>query len=115
MLLYNSILKINKKYYLPCWMLYMDLIETQNNPEKIHFYDWDSLENNPLINQINVYKNDMDKNMNNIIKLVEECIIIITNQYEYYIIEDNEIFIDLGLVKCPDCHDLIDIYGYCNC
>jgi hypothetical protein len=57
----------------------------------------------------------MDKNMNNIIKLVEECVILITNEYDYYIIEDNEIFIDLGLVKCPYCHDLIDIYGYCYC
>ncbi len=115
MLLYNSILKINKKYYLPCWMLYMDLIETQHNPENFNFYDWDSLENHLLINQITAYKYNMDKNMDNIIKLVEECVIDITNEYEYYNIEDNEIFIDLGLTKCINCHELIDIFGYCYC
>ena len=43
MKLYNSILKINKKYYLPCWILYMDLIETKDNPEAIDFYDWDTI------------------------------------------------------------------------
>ena len=40
MLLYNSMLKINPKYYLPCWILYMDLIETKGNPEDYNFYDW---------------------------------------------------------------------------
>ncbi len=115
MLLYNSILKINKKYYLPCWMLYMDLIETYSNPEDYNFYDWDSLENHSLINQINTFKNNIENNMDNIIKLVEECVISITNEYDNYIIENNEITIDLGLTKCSNCHELIDTFGYCDC
>jgi hypothetical protein len=115
MLLYNSILKINKKYYLPCWMLYMDLIETRENPENFYFYDWESLNNHPLISQINIYKYNMDKNMDNIIRLVELCIIDITNSNDIYIIENNEIIIDLGLIKCPYCHHLIDTFGYCKC
>ena len=115
MLLYNSILRINKIYYLPCWMLYMDLIETTNNPENFYFYDWESLDSHPLINQINIYKNNMDANMDNIIKLVETCVIDITNNNENYIIENNEIIVDLGLSKCPNCNNLIDIYGYCKC
>jgi hypothetical protein len=115
MLLYNSILKINKIYYLPCWMLYMDLIETRENPENFYFYDWESLNNHPLNSQINIYKYNMDKNMDNIIKLVELCIIDITNSNDIYIIENNEIIIDLGLTKCPYCNHLIDTFGYCKC
>ncbi len=118
MLLYNNILKINKKYYLPCWMLYIDLIETKDNPENFYFYDWDSLENHPLINEINSYKNNMDNNMDNIIKLVEICVIYITNNNDNYIIDiinNNEIIIDLGLNKCLYCNSLIDTYGFCEC
>ncbi len=115
MLLYNSILNINKKYYLPCWELYMDLIETKNNPENFYFYDWESLENHPLINDIYIYKYNMSNNMNNIIKLVEECVIDITNDYDNYSIENYEIIIDLGLIKCHICNSLIDTFGYCKC
>ena len=116
MLLYNSILKINKKYYLPCWMLYMDLIETKNNPEEFYFYDWESLENHPLINQINIYNRNLDKNMDNIINLVEQCCIDITNNNDIYNIDINyEITIDMGLITCIDCYNIIDAYGNCLC
>ena len=93
----------------------MDLIETRENPENFYFYDWESLNNHPLISQINIYKYNMDKNMDNIIRLVELCIIDITNESDNYIIENNEIIIDLGLTKCPHCHHLIDTFGYCKC
>ena len=115
MLLYNSILKINSKYHLPCWMLYIDLIETKDNPEDYYFYDWESLEEHPLINQINNYRNNMDNNMETIIKLVEEAVFDITNKYENYNIDNNEITIDFGLITCFDCHNLIDTFGYCKC
>ena len=115
-MLLNSILRINKKYYLPCWLLYMDLIETKDNPENFNFYEWESLNNHPNINQINIYKRNMEKNIEIIINLIEECIIDITNEYEMYNIDINdEITIDLGLIKCTYCYSLIDAYGYCKC
>jgi hypothetical protein len=116
MLLYNSILKINNKYHLPCWILYMDLLETKDNPENFYFYDWESLYQHPNVNQINTYKYNMDKNMEQIIQLVKQCVIDITNQYDIYNIDiNNEITIDLGLIKCTYCNNLIDTYGYCRC
>ena len=57
----------------------------------------------------------MDENMDIIIKLVEQCVIDITNENDNYNIENNEIIIDLGLIKCNDCNILIDAYGYCKC
>jgi hypothetical protein len=57
----------------------------------------------------------MDKNIDNIIKLVELCIIDITNDYDIYIIENGEVFLDLGLINCFTCHNIIDAYGYCHC
>lgn len=115
MLLYNNILKINTKYYLPCWLLYMDLVETKDNPEDFYFYNWESLENHSNISQINMYKKNMDNNMDMIIKLVEDAIIDITNRYDNYTIDNYEIIIDLGLTKCLKCKNLINTYGYCKC
>ncbi len=111
MLLYNSMLKINIKYYLPCWELYMDLIETKNNPEDYNFYNWDLID----INIDSCFKRNMKKNMDKIIELVEESVINITNDTEGYYIENNEIILDLGLANCPECHNLINVYGYCKC
>jgi hypothetical protein len=109
MLLYNSILKINKKYYLPCWILYMDLIETRNNPENIDFYNWDSI----IID--NCYKNNLNNNIYNIIEIVKENVIKITNNTKNYYIENDEVVLDFGLLCCRDCHHFIDTFGYCNC
>ena len=39
----------------------------------------------------------------------------ITNKYENYNIDNNEITIDFGLITCFDCHNLIDTFGYCKC
>ncbi len=109
MKLYNSMLKINKKYYLPSWLLYMDLIETKDNPEAIDFYDWDTI----LIDKC--YLNDLNNNMENIIEFVKESIIKITNNTKNYYVENDEIILDLGLINCPYCHHIINAYGYCYC
>ena len=90
MLLYNSILKINPKYYLTCWELYMDLIETKGNPEDYNFYNWDT------INIDNCFIRNFKDNMDAIIEIVENKIIDITINTEGYIIENGEIFLDLG-------------------
>ncbi len=111
MLLYNSMLKINSRYYLPCWELYMDLIETKNNPEYYNFYNWDLVN----INIDSSYKRNLKDNMDEIIKIIEEQIINITNNTDGYYIENMEVILDLGLTNCPDCHALIDAYGYCKC
>ena len=115
MLLYNSILKINPKYYLPCWYLYIDLIETKDNPEDYYFYNWNYLEDHPLLNEIYIYRNNMENNMDIIINLVEDCVFDITNKYDYYNIDNNEITIDFGLSACIECLHLIDTYGNCSC
>jgi hypothetical protein len=97
----------------------MDLIETQGNPENYDYYDWDSIKDHPLYEQINNYKRNMDQNMDNIILLVEESIIDITNNTEGYIInyEDNNINIDIdcGITKCVNCGELLDGYNKCHC
>jgi hypothetical protein len=111
MLLYNSILKINPNYYLPCWILYMDLIETKNNPEDYDFYDWNSI--NITIN--NCYKINLKENVDIIIEIVKNCVIDITNKTKNYSIEDNEVILDLGLINCSKCHHIIDAYGNCSC
>ncbi len=111
MILYNSMLKINIKYYLPCWELYMDLVETKGNPEDYNFYNWDLID----IDINSSFKRNMKNNMDAIIKMVEDNIIDITLNTEGYIIENGEVFLDLGLINCPDCHNFIDTYGYCKC
>ncbi len=109
MQLYNSMLKINKKYYLPCWILYMDLIETKDNLEDYYFYDWDS------ININSCYKYDLNNNIDTVIKMVKDNVINITNNTKNYCIENDEVILDLGLINCSICHHFIDAYGYCNC
>lgn len=111
MILYNSMLKINPKYYLPCWELYMDLIETKGNPENFNYYNWDLID----ICIDSSYKRNLKDNIDIIIKIVEDAVINITFNNEGYIIENEEVFLDFGLINCPDCHNFIDIYGYCSC
>ena len=54
--------------------------------------------------------------MDNIINLVEQCCIDITNDNDIYNIDINyEITIDLGLSTCIDCHNVIDAFGNCLC
>ena len=109
MLLYNSMLKINPKYYLPCWELYMDLIETKGNPEDYNFYDWGIIDINSS------FKRNLKDNINIIIEIVEKQVIDIINNTDGYTIENCEVFLDLGLINCIECHHFVDIYGYCHC
>ena len=102
-------LKINPKYYLSCWILYMDLIETKGNPEDYNFYNWDIIDINSS------FKRNLKDNINIIIEIVEKQVIDITNNTYGYIIENNEVFLDLGLINCFTCHNIIDAYGYCHC
>ena len=109
MLLYNSMLKINIRYYLPCWELYMDLIETKFNPEDYNFYNWN------LVNIDSSYKRNLKDNMDEIIDIIEKEVIDITNNTDGYYIENGEVILDLGLTNCPECHSLINTFGHCKC
>jgi hypothetical protein len=85
----------------------MDLIETRNNPENIDFYDWNSV----IID--NCYINNLNNNIDNIIEIVKENIIKITNNTKNYYIENDEVVLDLGLINRQYCHHFIDTLGYC--
>ncbi len=111
MLLYNSMLMINEKYHLPCWTLYMDLIETKSNPEEENFYDWSAIYNS----DINLYKKNLQDNIDIIISIVEKNLIDITNNTPGYSIDNGEVMLDIGLICCSKCNHFIDTYGYCYC
>jgi hypothetical protein len=113
--LYNSILNINKIYYLPCWILFMDLVETQGNPEDYYFYNWESLLSHYKFYNLHTYKRNFEDNINIILKIVLECVIDITNNTDNYTVDNDEVLLDLGLIKCKDCNNIINTYGYCNC
>jgi hypothetical protein len=89
----------------------MDLIETKGNPENYNFYNWNLID----IHIDSSYKRNLKDNMDAIINIVEKQVINITTNTEGYTIEYGEVFLDLGLINCPDCHNFIDIYGYCKC
>ena len=113
--LYNSILNINVIDYLDCWKLYMDLVETEYNPEDSEFYEWDLIEDHPNFNQLQLYFKNMNDNMSTIIDIVEDIVKDITdNTYGYFII-DNKIHIDYGLVKCMRCGNIWDGNAQCLC
>ncbi len=89
----------------------MDLIETKNNPNNFSFYNWDLID----IDIDNYYKKNMVNNMDAVIEIVEKQVIDITNNTEGYTIENGEVYLDLGLSNCGECHSLIDVYGHCGC
>ena len=115
MLLYNSMLLINEKYYLPCWILYMDLIDTKYNPEDYNFYNWNAINENLDDCNLNLYKRNFHDNIDTIIEIVKKNVINITNNTPGYCVENEEAILDLGLINCPKCHHFIDTYGYCYC
>ena len=104
-------LMINEKYHLPCWTLYMDLIDTKSNPEDESFYEWGAIYNS----DINLYKKNLQDNMDIIIELVKKNVIDITNSTPGYCFDNEEVMLDIGLICCPNCHHFIDTYGYCYC
>ncbi len=122
-ILYNKFCQIDSIFYLPCWILYMDLIETQGNPEDYDYYNWESIKDHSLSEQLHYYKRNMDQNMEEILLLVEECVLDITNNTEGYSISiinnDNKIDIivdiDCGITKCVNCGELLNGYNKCHC
>jgi hypothetical protein len=113
--LYEKILSVNKIDYLECWTLYMDLIETKYNPENIDFYNWDLIKDHSDYSLLDLYKKNMYNNMNNIINIVENIIIDITNNTDGYFITCDKIFVDYGLIKCVMCGNIWDGNAQCNC
>lgn len=113
--LYNSMLNINKSEYLECWKLYMDLVETEFNPEDISFYDWELISHHKNYNQLDMYKKNMNDNMNIIIDIVENIIRDITNNTEGYFIIDDNILSNYDMIRCNDCGNVWDGFSQCNC
>ena len=113
--LYNSMLSINKNEYLECWKLYMDLIETEFNPEDIQFYDWDLINNHENYNNLDMYKRNINDNMSIIIDIVEYIIRDITNNTEGYFIVNDNILANYDLIRCSDCGNMWDGFAQCNC
>lgn len=117
--LYKSMLKINRTEHLECWKLYMDLVETEFNPEDISFYDWDLISYHHNYNQLDIYKRNINDNMSIIINLVEEMIKDITTKTPGYFILDDNILITYDsnndLIKCNDCGNIWDGFSQCNC
>ena len=103
-------------YYLPCWVLYMDLIETKNNIENITFYNWDSINEHTLYYLLDMYKKNINDNIDIIINLVKTIIIDLTNERGGYLIdEDYNIHISFELVECENCGNIWDGNAQCNC
>lgn len=113
--LYNSILNIDILDYLECWKLYMDLVETEFNPEDCEFYEWDLISYHEHFNQLQLYLKNMNNNMSIIIDIVENIIKDITERTFGYFIIDNKVHIDHGLVKCMKCGNIWDGNAQCLC
>ena len=113
--LYNSMIKIESIYYLQNWILYMDLIETKNNIENITFYNWESIEHHELYYLLDMYKKNINDNIDIIIDIVKSIVIDITNQTNGYNINDNIIDISFELVQCEKCGNIWDGNAQCNC
>jgi hypothetical protein len=117
-----SMLNINRTDYLECWKLYMDLVETEFNPEDINFYDWELIANHNNYNHLDMYKKNINDNMTVIIEIIEYIIRDITNNTDGYFIIDNNILLTLHnysynyeLIKCNDCGNIWDGNAQCNC
>ncbi len=113
--LYNSMLNINKNEYLECWKLYMDLVETEFNPEDLYFYDWELIKNHENYNLLDMFKKNMNDNMTVIIEIVEYIIRDITNNTEGYFIFNDNILANYDLIRCNDCGNIWDGNAQCNC
>lgn len=113
--LYNNMLMYDKANYLPCWELYMDLIETKNNPEEVDFYDWDAINFHPDAYHLHIYKKHLNECMYIIIAMVENIVRDITNSTDGYNIHDNNIIIENELFTCDNCGNVWDGYAQCQC
>ncbi len=108
-------MNINKIFYLPCWYLYMDLIETRYNPENINFYDWYSISHHDMFYDLHLLIRNMEDNMNIIIAIVETIVKDITNNMKGYKIYDNKIDVNIEFKKCDLCGNVWDGYAQCMC
>ncbi len=113
--LYLSMLNINKTEYLECWNLYIDLVETESNPENINFYDWELINYHENSFLLDIYKKNINDNMKIIIDIVEEIIREITNNTEGYFIINDDIIANYDLIKCNNCGNIWDGFSQCNC
>ena len=113
--LYKSMVNINKNDYLECWKLYMDLVETEFNPENMFFYDWDLISYHEYYNELDMYKKNINDNMSIIIDIVENIVKNITNNTDGYFIIDNNILVNYDLISCKDCGNIWDGFSQCNC
>jgi hypothetical protein len=119
-MLFNNIINIDQKYYLDGWRLYIELIETKNNPESIEFYEWDNLYDDEIKNEMFYYiKLDFNGNIDKIITILEKYIIDIINNTNGYSYKNNKLEIEWwvlkDLVKCGYCGNIWDGFAQCNC
>jgi hypothetical protein len=113
--LYENLKKIDKIDFLECWKLYMDLVETENNPETIEFYEWELISYHKDYYLLDIYKKNMNDNISIIIDKVEDIIRDITNNTVGYIIYGDNVSVDYGLIKCINCGNIWDGNAQCNC
>ena len=113
--LYENLKKVDKIDFLDCWKLYMDLVETEYNPEQVQFYNWENINNHNNYYLLDIYLKNINDNISIIIDIVEYIIKDITNNTLGYYICDNNISVDYGLVKCINCGNIWDGNAQCNC
>ncbi len=113
--LYESMINIDSIYYLDCWILYMDLIESICINEPVEFYDWSSIEKHPNYYLLDMYKRNINDNINIIINIVEDIVRDITLDTNGYTIINDIISIGFELIKCDNCGRIWDGCTQCNC
>lgn len=119
-MLFKEILKVNKKYYLSGWNLFIELNETNNNIEPKNFYNWEDVYDNTFNESIYYYiKLDFKNNFNEIIKLLEEYIIKNIKETDGYNYENNKLTLEWwvleDLIKCDNCGNIWDGFAQCDC
>jgi hypothetical protein len=113
--LYLNMVNTKQTEYLECWKIYMDLVETEYNPEDINYYDWELISHHKDYYLLDMYKKNLNDNMLILIDIVENIIKDITdNTYGYFII-DNNILINNDLIRCNNCRNIWDGNAQCNC
>jgi hypothetical protein len=117
---FEEILKIDNKYYLSGWKLFIELNETKNNIEKPEFYNWDDIYDDEFKCDLYYYiKLDFEGNFNNIIKLVENHLIENIKYKKGYNYQNNKLTLEWwvleDLVQCDNCGHIWDGFAQCSC
>lgn len=113
--LYYNIINIDKANYIPCWNLYIKLIETIDCPKNIDFYDWESINIHPDSHLLCTYKQNIRDCMHVLIPIVENIVRNITNTTPGYNICDDAIYITNYMITCTNCGRVWDGYAQCDC